>query len=122
MIVVRDPARVPEAIREKVEIVTGSHGDPAIVKNAFRNADTVFWLVPPDPAAKSVDAAYVDFTRPACDAFLSEGVKHVVGVSSPGRHTPQAASAGVNYRALTCSSFMDNFLRQVASIRSQGVI
>jgi len=138
MIVVRDPARVPEAIRDKVEIVTGSHGDPATVKNAFRNADAVFWLVPPDPAAQSVEAAYVEFTRPACDAFLSEGVRHVVGVSSLGRNTPLAAragnitaslmmddliaSTGVNYRALTCSSFMDNILRQVASIRSQGVI
>jgi uncharacterized protein YbjT (DUF2867 family) len=136
-IVVRDPGRVPADIREKVEIIKGSHGDPAVVRNAFRNADAIFWLVLPDPKAKSVVAAYVDFSRPACDAFLREGVKHVVGVSSLGRHTPQAkgagnitaslmmddliASTGVNYRALACAAFMDNFLRQVASIKNQGV-
>lgn len=80
-VIVCDPARVPADIRESVEIVEGSHGNPAIVKNAFRNSDAVFWLVPPDPKARSVEAAYVDFTRPACDAFLSEGVKHAVGES-----------------------------------------
>jgi uncharacterized protein YbjT (DUF2867 family) len=136
-VVVRDPAKLPADIRGKVEIVKGSHGDPTIVKTAFRNADALFWLVPPDPKAKSVEAAYVDFSRPACDAFLSEGVKHVVGVSSLGRDKPQAKAAGnitasllmddliagtgVSYRALACSSFMDNFLRQVASIKDQGV-
>lgn len=63
----------------------GSHGDAAVVKQAFKGADAVFWLVPPDPQAQSVEAAYVDFSRPACDAFRSAGLKHVVGVSSLGR-------------------------------------
>jgi uncharacterized protein YbjT (DUF2867 family) len=61
----------------------------------------------------------------------------VVGVSALGRGTPVAgraglvtaslamddliASTGVAYRALANPSFMDNLLREVASIRDEGV-
>ena len=136
-LIVRDPTKVPANIREKVEVVVGSHGDPVVTKKAFKNADAVFWLVPPDPKAKSAESAYVDFSRPACESLMAEGVKHVVGVSSLGRNTPQAtragnitaslmmddliSSIGVNYRALVCPSFMENLLRQAASIKNDGV-
>jgi uncharacterized protein YbjT (DUF2867 family) len=136
-VIARDPSRLPAHTRERVEVVQGSHGDRDIVTRAFAGADSVFWLVPPDPKAKSVEAAYVDFSRPACDAFKSQGVKRVVGVSALGRGTPWAAhaglvtaslamddliaSTGVSYRALTNPSFMDNLLRQVESIKNQGM-
>jgi hypothetical protein len=53
--------------------VPGSHGGIDVVTKAFAGAGSVFWLVLPDPHAESVEAAYVDFTRPACDAFKSRG-------------------------------------------------
>jgi uncharacterized protein YbjT (DUF2867 family) len=132
-----DPSALPADVRERVEIVEGSHSDAAVVDEAFTGADAVFWLTPPDPRAPSVEAAYVGFTRPAAEAFKRHGVKRVVGVSALGRGTPWAAHAGfatgslamddliaatgVAYRALTNPSFMDNILRQVASIKSQGM-
>ena len=135
-VIVRDSSKLPADVLKRVDVVQGSHADPAVVKRAFRDADAVFWLVPPDPKAISVEAAYVDFSRPACDAFRSEGVKYVVGVSSLGRGKAQAkragnitaslamddliASTGVSYRALANSSFMDNILRQTATIKSNG--
>jgi len=70
--------------------VQGSHGEAAVVNKAFAGADAVFWLVPPDPRAKTVDAAYVDFTRPACAVFKAQGVKRVVGISALGRGAPAA--------------------------------
>ena len=132
-----DPSALPADVRERVEIVEGSHSDAAVVDEAFTGADAVFWLTPPDPRAPSVEAAYVGFTRPAAEAFKRHGVKRVVGVSALGRGTPWAAHAGfatgslamddliaatgVAYRALANPSFMDNILRQVASIKSQGM-
>jgi uncharacterized protein YbjT (DUF2867 family) len=115
--------------------VEGSHDDIDVVTQAFAGADSVFWLVPPDPHAESVEAAFVDFTRPACEAFVGQGIKRVVGVTALGRGvTGNAgyvtaslamddliASTGVSYRALTMPSFMDNILRQVEAIRSQGM-
>jgi uncharacterized protein YbjT (DUF2867 family) len=136
-VIARDPAHLPTNIRNRVEIVEGSHGDINVVNHAFANADAVFWLVPPDPRAASVDAAYVDFSRPACEAFRSRGVKRVVGISALGRGTALQARAGlvtsslkmddliagsgVNYRAVTNPSFMDNILRQVELLKTQGM-
>jgi uncharacterized protein YbjT (DUF2867 family) len=136
-VIARDPSRLPPHARDRIDVVQGSHSDAAVVNRAFAGADAVFWLVPPDPRAKTVDAAYVDFTRPACAAFKTHGVKRVVGISALGRGTPAAAhaglvtaslkmddliaSAGVHYRAVTNPSFMDNLLRQVEAIKKQGV-
>src|SRR5690242_14950285 len=72
-VIARDPSRLSPRARERVEVVQGSHGDPNVVTKAFAGADAVFWLVPPDPHAASVGAAYVDFSRPACAAFTSQG-------------------------------------------------
>jgi uncharacterized protein YbjT (DUF2867 family) len=134
-VIVRDPSRLPSHTRGRVEIVLGSHGDIDVVNQAFAGADAVFWLVPPDFQAASVEAAYVDFTRSACDAFRSRGVRRVVGVSALGRGVAGnaglvsaslamddlIASTGVGYRALTMPSFMDNLLNQIEPIGSQGM-
>jgi uncharacterized protein YbjT (DUF2867 family) len=136
-VIVRDPAKLPDAVRGRVDIVTGSHGDPEVVGKAFADADAVFWIVPPDSQSPSLEVAFSGFTQAAADAFAASGVRHVVGVSALGRGTPVAASAGlvtaslamddliastgVAYRALANPSFMDNLLRQVTSIRDSGV-
>ncbi|MCS7482010.1 NAD(P)H-binding protein [Umezawaea endophytica] len=135
-VVVRDPARLPEAVRGQVEVVTGSHGDAATVERAFDGADAVFWLVPPDGSV-TPDEGFSGFTRPAAKAFATHGVGHVVGVSALGRGTPQAAHAGlvtaslavddliagsgVAYRALANPSFYENLLEEADSIREHGV-
>jgi uncharacterized protein YbjT (DUF2867 family) len=136
-VVVRDPARLPAPVRDRVEVVPGSHGDPEVADRAFAGADAVFWLVPPDVRAPSLDAAYAGFTRAAARAFRTHGVAHVVGVSALGRGTAVAdraglvtaslamddliAGTGVAYRALANPSFMDNLLRQVGPLREAGL-
>ena len=135
-VVVRDPARLPDAVRERVEVVTGSHGDAKVVDRAFDGADAVFWLVPPDASLIPEDA-YCGFTRPAAKALAAHGVGHVVGVSALGRGTPVAgraglvtaslamddliAGAGVAYRALANPSFFENLLEEADSIRGKGI-
>jgi uncharacterized protein YbjT (DUF2867 family) len=136
-VVTRAPSALPPGASERVHVVEGSHGDAAVVDEAFGDADAVFWLAPPDPQARSVEAAYVGFTRPAAEAFQRQGVKRVVGVSALGRGTSWAdragnvtaslamddliASTGVAYRALTNPSFMDNIVRQAEAIKNQDM-
>lgn len=136
-VIVRDPAKLSADVRDRVEIIQGSHGDPQVVTRAFDGADALFWLLPPDRHAASVDEAYVGFTRPAAEAMRSQGVKRVVDVSALGRHTAYASRAGnvtaslamddliagtgVAFRALTAATFMDNMLRQVRVIKEQGM-
>src|SRR4051794_4181256 len=136
-VIARDPAKLTARARDRVDVVPGSHGDPDVLAKAFAGADTVFWLLPPNFRAPSLEEAFVGFTRPAARAFTEQGVQRVVGVSAIGRGTPQAAhaghvtaslamddliaSTGVSYRALTMPSFMDNLLRSADSIRTEGV-
>ena len=134
-VIARDPSRLPAHARKQVEVVQGSHADSVVVDRAFEGADSVFWVVPPDFQANNVETRYVEFVRPACEAFKSRGVKRVVAVSALGRGWPkpaglvsasvamddQIASTGVAFRALTMPSFMDNFLRQVEPIKNQGM-
>lgn len=135
-VIARDPSQLPDAVKAKAEVVTGSHGDAEVVAKAFRGADSVFWLTPPDPTAASVVSAYVDFTRPAAEAMKAAGIKRVVGVTALGRGSPLAGmagyvtgslamddlimSTGVGYRGLANPSFMDNIVRQAAAIRDLG--
>jgi uncharacterized protein YbjT (DUF2867 family) len=41
-VIVRDPSRLPAHIRERVEVVQGSHGDLDVVNQAFAGAHSVF--------------------------------------------------------------------------------
>ncbi|WP_344118589.1 NAD(P)H-binding protein [Streptomyces blastmyceticus] len=136
-VIVRDPGKLPDAVRTRVDVVAGSHSDAEVVDRAFAGADAVFWLVPSNTQAPSLDAMYSGFTRAAAEAFTTHGVGHVVGVSALGRGTPVAGRAGhvtaslamddliastsVAYRALANPTFFDNLLWQVASIRDDGV-
>ncbi|MCE3029983.1 NAD(P)H-binding protein [Streptomyces sp. CMSTAAHL-2] len=135
-VMVRDPARLPDAARGRVEVVTGSHAEADVLDRAFEGADAVFWLVPPDASLAPQDA-YTGFTRPAAEALRAHGVGHVVGVSALGRGTPLAdraglvtaslamddliAGTGVAYRALANPSFFENLLEECDSIREKGV-
>ncbi|MDH7803374.1 MULTISPECIES: NAD(P)H-binding protein [unclassified Rhizobium] len=135
-VIARDPSRLTQEVRDSAEIVIGSHGDAGVVHEAFSGADAVFWLLPPDPQASSVMAAYVDFTRPAAAALKDRGVKRVVSITALGRGSPFAGKAGhvtgslamddlitetgVAFRGLANPSFMDNIARQAAVIRDQG--
>jgi len=58
-VVARDPSRLSKEIRAQADVVIGSHGDPKIISAALDGADTVFWLVPPDPKADDI----VDYDR-----------------------------------------------------------
>src|ERR1039458_4021249 len=135
-VIVRDPDRLPAEVRDRVEVVAGSHRERDVVDRAFERADSVFWLVPADRTAQSVYDAYVSFSIPAADAIVRRGVSRVVTVSALRRGQPRWAghvaaslamddllrSTGVHLRALTMPSFMDNMLYQVQSIRNDGVI
>ncbi|WP_460071701.1 NAD(P)H-binding protein [Streptomyces sp. YKOK-I1] len=134
-VIVRDPAVLAPEVRERVEVVQGSHADPAVLKEACQGADRVFWLVPPNPAAESVEEHFRAFTEPLCEVIEAQGLERVVAVSTLGRGVARnaglisaglamdeaIAATGVHYRALCPPSLMENELRQLASIRDAGV-
>ncbi|MCO5971792.1 NmrA family NAD(P)-binding protein [Actinoallomurus soli] len=134
-VIARDPGRLAPRTRDRAEVVQGSHSDPEVLAEAFKGADSVLWLVPPNSRAEDIQEHYLGFTRPACDAITAQGVERVVGVTSLGRGygghagllSPAFAmddmieSTGVGYRALAMPFFMENLLHQVEAIRTQGM-
>ncbi len=130
-VIVRDASRLPGGIRDRVDVVEGSHADAAVIGPALDGVDRVFWLPPADPTQPSAEATYVTFSRPFAEALAGSDVTHVVGISALGRGWTRAAglvsaslamddlitATGVAYRALACASLMDNLMRQVDSIR-----
>jgi uncharacterized protein YbjT (DUF2867 family) len=136
-VVARDAGRLPREVRDRVEVVTGSLSDPAVMARALDGADALFWLKPRDRTSATVESSYLDFSRPAVEAIRDQGVTRVVDVSALGRGTPYAdhagnvtaslamddliAGTGVAFRALACASFMENMLRQAQPIAERGV-
>ncbi len=134
-VIVRDAAKLDVSVRERVEIVEGSHDDPTVLDQALPGAEALFWLVPPDPRAPSAEAYYLAFARAGAAAIRRHGVGHVVGVTSAGHGWPKPAGllsaafamdaelqrTGAAYRALSMPFYMENLDRHLAVIREQGV-
>ncbi len=131
-VVARDPAKLEDGVRDRVEVVEGSHGDAGTIDRALDCADALFWLVPPVPAG-TMDETYSGFTRPAADAVSRHRLGHVVVVSALGRGTEWQDRAGLvtaslrmvdllngtgaAVRGLAMPGFMENALQQIDAIR-----
>jgi uncharacterized protein YbjT (DUF2867 family) len=134
-VIVRDPAKLPADIRARVEIVQGSSDDEGVLMRALEGVESLFFVVPPSFTTNDAMEYHHQFTRPACRAIQSQGVKRVVAVSAIGRRVAIPAGVvtaslakdveiertGVDFRALWCPGFMENMLRNVHSLKQQGM-
>ncbi|WP_338043661.1 NAD(P)H-binding protein [Paenibacillus hamazuiensis] len=134
-VIARDPSRLSPRVRERVEVVQGQHDDVEVVSKALEGADSVLWVVPPNPQAESIQDHVLSFVRPLYTAINRQGVRRVIGVSSLGRGIAKNAgqisaifamddlieSTGVSYRSLCMPGFMDNMLWQIEPIKNQGM-
>jgi uncharacterized protein YbjT (DUF2867 family) len=134
-VIARDPDKLADEIRGRVEVVQGSSDDESVMMRALEGAENLFLVVPPSFSTTDDQEYYLRFTRPANHAIKRHGVTRVVTVSGVGRGVevdagPVTASfvkdaeierIGVNVRALWCPGFMENMLREVDSLKHQGV-
>jgi uncharacterized protein YbjT (DUF2867 family) len=134
-VIARDPAKLAPGIRPKVEIVQGSSDDEAVLMRALEGAESLFLVVPPSFTTSDDKEHYLQFTRPTCRAVKQHTVKRVVTVSGVGRKVqvhagPVTASfakdaeierTGVDLRTLWCPGFMENMLRNIDSLKHQGM-
>jgi uncharacterized protein YbjT (DUF2867 family) len=133
-VIARDPDKLPAEDRSRVEVVRGSSDDASVLDRALAGAESLFHVVPPFFGAPNVTEHYLQFTRPVIAAMQRHGVSRVVTVSGIGRRSSAKAGpvsaalskdrelerAGLHVRALWCPSFMENTLRSVDSLRTQG--
>ena len=135
-VIVRDPAKLTVEVRSKVEVVVGSHDDDGVMLAALEGAESLFLLAPPSFTTTDPLEQYMSFTRAAAKAMKARGVTRVVTVSGMGRDAGMDAGvvsssfakdellerSGFDVRVLWCPGFMDNTLRNLPTLKQQGMI
>lgn len=135
-LIVRNGDKLHAAIQGRAEVIEGSHGDPDILDRALEGAEALFWVAPPN-TSKTMDEAYLEFTKPAVEAIRKHGVQRVVSITALGRGTEWQdkaglvtesikmddllMSSGAAFRGLAMPSFMENNGRQVAVMKEKGM-
>lgn len=134
-VVARNPDKLSSEIRGKIEVVSGSSDDEAVLGKALDGAESLFLVVPPSFSVPDVREHYLSFGRAAIGAARSRGVNRIVSVSGIGKHSSLdgglvgAALAvgealdqsGIAHRAIWCPGFMENMLMYVPTLAAQGV-
>ena len=134
-VIVRDPSKLDAAMRERVEVISGSLDDASVLNTAFAGADAVFLVVPPDEQTDNLEKHYVRFAETASEALARQGVPRVIWISTLGRDTSREAgnysaalaadkpleATGAAHRIFRPAVYMDNLLWQVDPLKKKGM-
>lgn len=125
----RDPTKAAQFKGVSSDVVPGDFDKLDTVAKALQGADAVFLATPPDQRQLAWEKAFIDAAKAA-------GVKRLLYLSAIGS-TPDspvalarahaAVEASLKVSGIPCTilqpnSFMQNFLTDAATIRSQGAI
>jgi uncharacterized protein YbjT (DUF2867 family) len=131
----RDKKKVEELHRRGARVVEGSFEDPALLAEALKGAESLFWLTPPPARPDYYDWA-VKCARQAATIAMKAGVRRAVVLSSMGAHTGPGTGAVGPARemenefeaklpavvSLRPGIFMENFLLSADMIARAGQI
>ncbi|GHG53849.1 NmrA family NAD(P)-binding protein [Streptomyces griseocarneus] len=134
-VLVRDPARLDEATRARVDVRRGDLTDAGFVREAAAGARTVFWVDPTPHAAADPIEASLRTAAPLVEAARVGDVGRVVLLSSIGaekRHgvghidalagiEEQLDATGADVLHLRCAYFFTNLLLDLEGL-SRGVL
>ncbi len=135
-LIARHAEKVKDLASRGARVVAGEHSDPAIVEQAVRGADALFWLTPSemtshDPlgtARRMAEAgAMVIGKHPdlhvvqlsSAGAFLASGTGPIVGLHETEE---KFRAAGKNIVSLRPNEFMENVFFSLPTIAGQGSI
>lgn len=133
----RSETKLEELERAGAEVMTGDASDAAFLTNAFRGADAVYTLLPPDLHATDYRAKQDRVGEAITRAIRDSGVLFVVVLSSVGAELPDGTGAivtlhdfeerlnrleNVNVLVLRAGYFFENFHEGLGTIKQQGVM
>lgn len=137
---VRVIGRSADGLRQFVdkgaEAAVGNLKDSAFVTKAFKGANAVFAIIPPDHAATDFRAYQNEIGESLATAITKAGVRHVVNLSSLGADRSAGTGPilglhdqeqrldrlqGVNVVHLRPTYFMENLLMNIPLINQQGI-
>ena len=132
----RSPERLQPLLDQGAEAAVGDVSDVAFLTDAFKGAEAVFALVPPNYAADDFRAEYNAIGANIVEAIQESGVEHVLFLSSVGADLPEKTGVikglrdveqrlnkldGVNILYLRPTYFMENQLANIGMIKNMGI-
>jgi uncharacterized protein YbjT (DUF2867 family) len=135
-VIARHPEKVQPLASRGAKVIPGQHDNPAILEQALRGADALFWLTPPnytsrDPLGDArrladVGAAAIQknpgvhvVQNSSAGAFLPSGTGPILGL----RYTEEVfRTVAKNMTALRPNEFMENVFMSLPTILSDGSI
>ncbi|MEU1816962.1 NAD(P)H-binding protein [Streptomyces roseifaciens] len=134
-VLVRDPARLDEATRARVDVHRGDLTDAGFVREAVAGAGTVFWVDPTPHTAADPIGASLRTAAPLVEAARVGDVRRVVFLSSIGAEKRQGVghidalagieeqldATGADVLHLRCAYFFTNLLFDLEGL-SRGVL
>ncbi|MEV0088188.1 NAD(P)H-binding protein [Saccharopolyspora sp. NPDC050642] len=133
-LLMREPAKLDAATRDRVDVVQGDQGDADFVLRATKGADRLFWVDPPTPDDDPA-AGYARMGANAARAVRENGIARTVFLSSVGaekrhgageidglaRTEEQLDATGADVLHLRCGYFFTNLLMELEGLR-EGVL
>lgn len=133
----RDAGKLKSFTVKGAEAAAGDMADTAFLTKAFRGADAVYALIPPNFSAADFWAYQKKIGESIVAAIKGSGVKYVVNLSSQGAHLPDRTGPivglhdqeerlnrleGVNVLHLRPTYFMENLLMNIDLIRKMNIM
>lgn len=135
-LIARSPDRLRQSVRKNATAFSGDAGNTEFLTKAFKDVDTVFTLIPPDPKAADFMKYAQTISESIARALETAKVKHVVNLSSVGAELSEGTGPisglhnmeerlnrikGLNVLHIRASYFMENLLGSIGLIRSKGI-
>jgi uncharacterized protein YbjT (DUF2867 family) len=132
----RSKEKLAGLAKKGAEVQTGDAGDSRFLANAFRGADGLFALIPPDVRSADYRALQDAVGEAIVKAIRESGVRRVVFLSSVGGDRPDGTGPiaglhaqekrleklqGVDVLILRPGYFFENFEESLGLIRHQGI-
>ncbi len=135
-LIARHPEKVKDLTSRGAKVIAGEHSDPAIVEQAVRGADALFWLTPADMTSHDPLGTARRMAEAGATVIRMHPELHVVHLSSAGAFLPSGTgpivghyeaeekfrAAGKNIVSLRPNEFMENVFFSLPTIVAQGAI
>jgi uncharacterized protein YbjT (DUF2867 family) len=135
-LIARHPEKVKNLASRGAKVIAGEHGDPAVVEQAVRGADALFWLTPAEMTSHDPLGTARRMAEAGASVIHKHPDLHVVQLSSAGAFLPSGTgpivglyeteekfrAAGKNIVSLRPNEFMENLFFSMPTIVAQGTI
>jgi uncharacterized protein YbjT (DUF2867 family) len=135
-LIARHPEKVKDLASRGAKVIAGEHSDPAVVEQAVRGADALFWLTPSEMTSHDPLGTARGMAAAGASVIRKHPDLHVVQLSSAGAFLPSGTgliiglceteekfrAGGKNIVSLRANEFMENVFFSLPTIIGEDSI